>query len=113
MAEPKTKKGKLTEADLASYGIPPKQPKSVNGGEPEGRGSVAAIPKLGQKERRTLMKASTKDKAEGKVHEVMGKIKEEVGKVTNDPNLEVSGDAEKEAGKVQKWMGRAEKAVSE
>ena len=42
-----------------------------------------------------------------------GKIKEEVGKVTNDPDLEVSGNAEKNAGKVQKWVGRAEKAIGE
>jgi len=98
---------------LASYGIPPKQPTSVNGGEPESCGNVAAIPKPVQQERRTSMKASTKDKAEGNIHEVKGKIKEELGKVTNDPNLEVSGDAEKKTGKVQKWIGRAEKAVGE
>jgi uncharacterized protein YjbJ (UPF0337 family) len=50
---------------------------------------------------------------EGKLHEVKEKIKEEAGKATNDPNLEVSGKAEKKAGKVQKWIGRAEKAVGE
>jgi uncharacterized protein YjbJ (UPF0337 family) len=59
------------------------------------------------------MKPSTEDKATGKLHEVKEKIKEEVGKVTNDPNLEISGDAEKKAGKVQQWIGRAEKAVGE
>ncbi|MGA9352910.1 MAG: CsbD family protein [Terriglobales bacterium] len=42
-----------------------------------------------------------------------GKIKEEVGKVTNDPNLEVSGNAEKNIGKVQQVIGSAEKAVGE
>jgi uncharacterized protein YjbJ (UPF0337 family) len=31
--------------------------------------------------------------------------------VTNDPNLEVNGNTEKNAGKVQKWIGQAEKAV--
>ena len=41
------------------------------------------------------MKPSTEDKAEGKIHEVKGKIKEEVGKVTNDPDVEVSGAAER------------------
>jgi uncharacterized protein YjbJ (UPF0337 family) len=60
-----------------------------------------------------VLKPSTKDKAEGKIHEVKGEIKEEVGKVTNDPDLEVSGAAEKNAGKVQKWISRAEKAVGE
>jgi uncharacterized protein YjbJ (UPF0337 family) len=60
-----------------------------------------------------MMKPSTKDKTEGKLHEVKGAIKDEVGKATNDPNLEVSGKAEKKAGKVQKWIGRAEKAIGE
>ena len=59
------------------------------------------------------MKPSTEDKAEGKIHEVKGTIKEEVGKVTNDPDLEISGEVEKNAGKVQKWIGRAEEAVGE
>ena len=58
-----------------------------------------------------MMKPSTKDRAEGKLHEVKGKIKEKVGKATNDPNLEVSGEAEKKAGKVPNWIGRAEKAI--
>jgi uncharacterized protein YjbJ (UPF0337 family) len=44
---------------------------------------------------------------------VKGKIKEAVGKATNDPDLEVSGNAEKNAGKVQKWIGVAEKTVGE
>jgi uncharacterized protein YjbJ (UPF0337 family) len=59
------------------------------------------------------MKPSTQDRSEGKLHEVKGKIKEEVGKATNDPDLEVSGEAEKNVGKVQNWIGRAEKAVGE
>lgn len=60
-----------------------------------------------------MLKPSTQDRTEGKLHQVKGKIKEEVGKVTNDPDLEVSGDAEKKIGKVQNWIGRAEKAVGE
>jgi uncharacterized protein YjbJ (UPF0337 family) len=59
------------------------------------------------------MKASTQDRTEGKLHDVKGKIKEKIGKATNNPDLEVSGNAEKNAGKVQKWIGRAEKAVGE
>jgi uncharacterized protein YjbJ (UPF0337 family) len=59
------------------------------------------------------MKPSTKDEIAGKLHEVKGKIKEEVGDATTDPNLEVSGNAEKNAGKVQNWIGRVEKAVGE
>ncbi|HLW89405.1 MAG TPA: CsbD family protein [Terriglobales bacterium] len=60
-----------------------------------------------------MIKPSTQDRTEGKVHEVKGKIKEEVGKATNDPDLEVSGNVEKRIGKVQGWVGRAEKAVGE
>ena len=59
------------------------------------------------------MKPSTQDRTTGMVHEVKGKIKEEVGKATEDPDLEISGKAEKKAGKVQNWIGRAEKVVSE
>jgi uncharacterized protein YjbJ (UPF0337 family) len=62
---------------------------------------------------RENMKPSTEDRTEGKLHEVKGKIKEEVGKATNDPDLAVSGNAEKNAGTVQKWIGRTEKAVGE
>jgi uncharacterized protein YjbJ (UPF0337 family) len=59
------------------------------------------------------MKPSTQDRTEGKLHEVKGKIKEKIGKAINNPDLEVSGNAEKNAGKVQEWIGRAEKAVGE
>lgn len=59
------------------------------------------------------MKPSTEDLTKGKLHEVKGTIKESVGKATNDADLEVAGNAEKNAGKVQKWVGRAEKAVGE
>ena len=112
MAEPKTKEGKLTPAELASYGIPPEQteePKLVKG---QGSEALETAIVLGKRQEKT-MKPSVKNRAEGKLHEVKGRIKEEVGKATNDPNLEVSGKKEKKAGKVQKWIGRAEKAVGE
>jgi uncharacterized protein YjbJ (UPF0337 family) len=60
-----------------------------------------------------MMKPSTEDRTEGKLHEVKGKIKEEIGKKTNKPDLEDSGNVEKNAGKVQGWIGRVEKAVGE
>ena len=60
-----------------------------------------------------MMKPSTQDQAVGTLHEVKGKIKEQVGKTTNDPDLEGSGKAEKNAGKVQEWIGRVETAVGE
>jgi uncharacterized protein YjbJ (UPF0337 family) len=51
------------------------------------------------------MKSSTKDKAEGKYHEVKGKIKEMAGELTDNPELEAEGTSEKIAGKVQKKIG--------
>ena len=60
-----------------------------------------------------MMEPSTKDLTKGKIHEVKGTIKEKIGKATNDPNLEVSGKAEKKAGNVQELICRAEKAVGE
>ncbi len=57
------------------------------------------------------MKQSTKDRTEGKFHEVKGRVKEKTGKLTNDPVLEAEGKREKRAGKVQKQIGRVEKAL--
>jgi len=57
------------------------------------------------------MKPSTKDKAEGKFHEVKGKVKEKVGQVTDNPDLEGEGMGEKIAGKVQKKIGQLEKVL--
>jgi uncharacterized protein YjbJ (UPF0337 family) len=55
------------------------------------------------------MKNSTKDQAEGTLHEVKGKVKEKVGRATNNPNLVEEGHDEKVAGKVQKKVGQVEK----
>jgi uncharacterized protein YjbJ (UPF0337 family) len=66
-----------------------------------------------EKREEEMMKPSTKDQTKGKLHEVKGNIKEKIGKATNDPDLEISGKAEKKAGKVQELIGRAEKAVGE
>lgn len=51
------------------------------------------------------MKASTKNQAKGKVHEIKGTAKEVVGKLTRDPALEAEGAVEKTLGKVQKKVG--------
>jgi uncharacterized protein YjbJ (UPF0337 family) len=40
---------------------------------------------------------------------VKGKIKEMAGKVTDNPNLQAEGDAEKNAGKVEKKVGQIER----
>ncbi|MGA3055877.1 MAG: CsbD family protein [Candidatus Korobacteraceae bacterium] len=60
-----------------------------------------------------MMKPSTDDKTTGKLHEVKGTIKQKVGELTKDPDLEAEGRAEKNAGKVQNWVGKVEKAVGE
>ncbi len=60
-----------------------------------------------------MIKPSTDDKATGKLHEVKGTIKEKVGEVTNNPDLEDQGRAEKNAGKVQNWVGKVEHLVGE
>jgi uncharacterized protein YjbJ (UPF0337 family) len=57
------------------------------------------------------MKASTNDKAKGKLREVEGSLKEAVGAAAGDRDLRVKGKIEKGAGKVQGAVGRVEKAV--
>jgi len=58
-----------------------------------------------------VMKPSTKDKAEGKFHEVKGKVKEKAGKLTNNRGLEAEGIVETAAGKVQGILGQVEKSL--
>ena len=55
------------------------------------------------------MKQSTKDKAEGKFHEVKGQVKEKIGRATDNPDLEAEGQVEKVSGKIQKKIGQVEK----
>jgi len=57
------------------------------------------------------MKPSTDDKATGTLHEVKGAIKQKAGELTNDPDLADDGEVEKNAGKVQHFVGKVEKAV--
>jgi uncharacterized protein YjbJ (UPF0337 family) len=59
----------------------------------------------------TVMKPSTKDKAEGKFHEMKGKVKERAGQLTNKRGLEAEGTVEKAAGKVQGIIGQVEKVL--
>lgn len=56
-----------------------------------------------------MVKPSTQDQVEGKLHAVKGKLKEKVGQLTNDPDLETEGTTEKIAGIVQKKIGQVEK----
>jgi uncharacterized protein YjbJ (UPF0337 family) len=57
------------------------------------------------------MKSSTKDRAEGTLHEVKGKVRKAAGKLSDNPKLEAEGAGEKIAGKVQKKIGQVEEAL--
>jgi uncharacterized protein YjbJ (UPF0337 family) len=57
------------------------------------------------------MKSSTKDNAEGKMHQVKGKVKETIGKVVGNDDLEAEGKIENLHGKVQEKVGEAKKIV--
>jgi uncharacterized protein YjbJ (UPF0337 family) len=59
------------------------------------------------------MKLSTSDKTTGKLHEVEGAIKQKAGKLTKNPDLAADGNAEKNAGTVQNFVGKVEKAIGE
>jgi len=57
------------------------------------------------------MKSSTKDQAEGMLHQVKGTAKEIAGKLTDNPELEGEGTGEKIAGKVQEKLGQIKKVL--
>jgi len=57
------------------------------------------------------MKLSTEDKTTGKLHEVKGAIKQKVGEISDNPDLEADGIVEKNAGKVQNFVGKLEKSL--
>ena len=57
------------------------------------------------------MKSSTRDEAEGTLHQVKGKVKEIAGKVTMNPDLEAEGKDEIFAGKAQEKIGQVEKVL--
>jgi len=62
-------------------------------------------------ERRTTMKSSTKDQAEGKFHKVKGKAKELAGNLNGNAKLEAEGKDEHFAGTVQEKIGQVEKVI--
>ena len=57
------------------------------------------------------MKSSTRDEAEGKLHQVKGKIKEIAGKVIVNPDLEAEGKDENLDGIAQEKIGQIKKVV--
>jgi len=52
------------------------------------------------------MNSSTKDRIQGKFHELKGKVKQKAGQVAGNPDVESEGQAENLAGKVQKKIGQ-------
>jgi uncharacterized protein YjbJ (UPF0337 family) len=57
------------------------------------------------------MKASTKNRLEGTLHEMKGAVKAAIGKTVNSPRMTMAGHVEKTAGKVQEKLGKAEKII--
>ena len=59
------------------------------------------------------MKSSTKDRAEGKFHQIKGKFKELTGKLSGNQMLNAKGVGEKIAGIVQEKVGQIDKVLWE
>ena len=57
------------------------------------------------------MKSSTRDNAEGKLHQAKGKVKEAIGVIAGDRALEAEGKKENLVGKVQEKCGQVKKVV--
>ena len=57
------------------------------------------------------MKSSTRDNAEGKMHQVKGKLKEVAGRIVGNQDLEAEGKVENLEGKVQEKIGQIKKVV--
>jgi uncharacterized protein YjbJ (UPF0337 family) len=57
------------------------------------------------------MKTSTKDRVEGKFHELKGKAKEVAGKISDNPKLQAEGTGEKIAGKIQDKVGQLKNKI--
>ena len=57
------------------------------------------------------MKDSTKDRMEGKFHEVKGSIKAAVGNAVHSPRVSLEGHTEKIAGKAQETRGKVQKSI--
>ncbi len=60
-------------------------------------------------EKGSIMKTSTRDQAEGKLHKMKGEIKETVGELINNPHLKAEGNVEKKEGKAQEKVGKIKK----
>jgi uncharacterized protein YjbJ (UPF0337 family) len=57
------------------------------------------------------MKKSTEDRIEGAAREAKGKVKQEAGRITRNRTMQAKGFVEKNAGKAQRAVGNAKRAV--
>ena len=57
------------------------------------------------------MKRSTKDEAQGTLHELKGALKEKAGQIVGNPDMQDEGTVEKVAGQLQQVAGKVEKVV--
>ncbi|MEZ4550042.1 MAG: CsbD family protein [Desulfobacterales bacterium] len=57
------------------------------------------------------MKSSTKDNAEGKIHQVKGKAKQVAGIIAGNDDLEAEGKQENLEGKIQEKVGQIKKVM--
>ncbi len=57
------------------------------------------------------MDNSTKNRLEGTFHDVKDSVKEKAGEILGNPRLEIEGQEEKVAGKVQKKGGEIEEKI--
>jgi len=77
----------------------------------DGHANLLSLENKTEIHRRKIMKSSTRDVAEGKLHQVKGKIKEIAGKISMNPDLEAEGQDESLSGKAQEKIGQVKKVV--
>ncbi|MGM0418735.1 MAG: CsbD family protein [Thermodesulfobacteriota bacterium] len=59
------------------------------------------------------MKSSTKDNAQGQMHQVKGRFKQAVGVIFGNKKLEDEGKVEKTGGKTQEKAGQVKKVMDQ
>lgn len=83
-------------------------------GNQSGSFKIQVVPSFFPPTRKTFqiggitMRRSTRNKAEGKFHEVKGKMMEKAGKLIKKPKLQMEGQDEKLAGHAQNIIGKVE-----
>jgi uncharacterized protein YjbJ (UPF0337 family) len=62
-------------------------------------------------DRRDAMKSSTRDNAEGKLHQAKGKVKEAIGRLAGNRDLKAEGKDENLGGRIQEKLGQVKKVI--